>query len=215
MDRQSTLEQIRQLGVLAVLRSPSSEAALRTVEALVNGGVLGIEITYTTPNAAQVVSDLRSRFGDSILLGMGTLTEGAQSAEAREAGAAFVVSPHTDAELAQAMVGSGLAVMCGALTPSEVWQAWRLGSDVVKLFPGSLWGPAYMKALKGPFPQIPMMPTGGVSTDNVRDWFKAGAVAVGAGSELCPRDLVLAGRFEEITERARGYVAAIAEARAQ
>jgi 2-dehydro-3-deoxyphosphogluconate aldolase/(4S)-4-hydroxy-2-oxoglutarate aldolase len=214
MDKSITLSRIRSLGVLAVLRSPSAQAAADTVAALVAGGITGIEITYSTPHAAQVVADLRGRFGDRILLGMGTLTEPRHVDEAVAAGAEFLVSPHTDATLAPAMVGSGLAVMCGALTPSEVWQAWKLGSDVVKLFPGSLGGPSYLQALKGPFPQIPMMPTGGVSTGNVADWFKAGAVAVGAGSELCPKDLVLAGRFNEISERARGYVAAIAAARA-
>lgn len=213
MDKQATLDQIHELGVLAVLRSPSAELALRTVEALADGGITGIEITYSTPNAAQVVRDLHARFGETILLGMGTLTAPVQAQEALDAGAAFIVSPHTDPVLAQAMGASGLAVMCGALTPSEVWQAWQLGSDVVKLFPGSLGGPAYMQALKGPFPQIPMMPTGGVSTSNIADWFKAGAVAVGAGSELCPKELVLAGRFADITARARDYVAAIASAR--
>jgi len=211
--KEATLERIKRLGVLAVLRSPSAEAAMQTVEALAAGGILGIEITWSTPNAPQVVADLRSRFGDLLLLGMGTLTEAAHAAEAVAAGASFIVSPHTDAELARAMVGTGLACMFGALTPSEVWQAWRMGSDVVKLFPGSLGGPAYMQAIKAPFPQIPMMPTGGVSVTNVADWLRAGAVAVGAGSELCPKDLVLAGRFDEITRRAQEYVAAMAAAR--
>jgi 2-dehydro-3-deoxyphosphogluconate aldolase/(4S)-4-hydroxy-2-oxoglutarate aldolase len=185
------------------------------VEALVAGGVIGIEITYSTPKAAQVVRTLRDRYGDDIVLGMGTLTEPKHAAEALEAGASFIVSPHTEAELAHAMVATGLPVMMGGFTPTEVLLAHRLGSDVVKLFPGSLGGPAYMKALKGPFPHIPMMPTGGVSKENVGVWFKAGAVAVGAGSELCPKEMLMAGRFDEISALAQDFVRAIAAARIQ
>ncbi len=214
MNKQETLARIGDLGLLAVLRSPSADLAVRTVEALVEGGVFGIEITYSTPNAPEVVRILSRRFGDAILLGMGTLTEPAHAAEALDAGARFVVSPHTEPELARAMAATGLPMMMGGLTPSEVMQAWRLGSDVVKLFPGSLGGPAYLKALKAPFPQIPIMPTGGVSRTNAADWFRAGAVAVGAGSELCPKEMVLAERFAEITALARDYVDAIAAARA-
>ncbi|MFZ1400063.1 MAG: bifunctional 4-hydroxy-2-oxoglutarate aldolase/2-dehydro-3-deoxy-phosphogluconate aldolase, partial [Candidatus Promineifilaceae bacterium] len=183
------------------------------VAALVAGGVTGIEITYTTPNAAEVVAALAQRFGDEIVLGMGTLIQPAQADEAAQAGAQFLVSPHTEPALAQAMVATGLPVMMGAFTPSELMASVQLGSDVVKLFPGSLGGPAYMKALKGPFPNIPMMPTGGVDIDNIADWFAAGAVAVGAGSQLCPKSLAAAGKFDEITAIARSFVTAVAAAR--
>ena len=213
MSKQETLQRIKELGLLAVIRGPSQELTLEMVAALVAGGVTGIEITYTTPNAAQVVAALAQRFGDEIVLGMGTLTTPAQAAEAADAGARFLVSPHTEAALAQAMVATGLPIMMGALTPSEVMASRRLGSDVVKLFPGSLGGPAYMKSLKGPFPDVPMMPTGGVSKDNLKEWFAAGAVAVGAGSQLCPKSLALAGKFEEITAIARSFVTAVAAAR--
>ncbi len=213
MNKEETLARIADLGLLAVLRSPSAELAVRTVEALVAGGVTGIEITYSTPNAPQVVRELKALFGDRILLGMGTLTEPLHAQQALEAGAQFVVSPHCEPLLAQAMVATGLPCMMGALTPTEVMQAWRLGSDVVKLFPGSLGGPSYLKALKGPFPHIPMMPTGGVSKGNAGEWFRAGAIAVGAGSELCPREMVVAGRFAEITALAQDYAETIAAAR--
>jgi 2-dehydro-3-deoxyphosphogluconate aldolase/(4S)-4-hydroxy-2-oxoglutarate aldolase len=112
------------------------------------------------------------------------------------------------------MTGTGLAVMLGAFTPSEVMQAVRLGSDVVKIFPGSLGGPAYMKALRGPFPGIPMMPTGGVDENNLKDWFAAGAFAVGAGSKLCPKQLAVDGRFAEITRIAHQFAQAVQAARA-
>lgn len=213
MNKTETLNRIKELGLLAVLRGPSEALTIQMVDALVAGGVTGIEVTYSTPNAPEVVRQLKATYGDAILLGMGTLTLPEHAAEAQAAGANFLVSPHVDDELAAAMRATGLPMMMGALTPTEVMRSYRLGSDVVKLFPGSMGGPAHMKALKGPFPDIPMMPTGGVSKENVGEWFKAGAVAVGAGSELAPKDLATAGRFAEITALARDFVAAIASAR--
>jgi 2-dehydro-3-deoxyphosphogluconate aldolase/(4S)-4-hydroxy-2-oxoglutarate aldolase len=214
MNKETVLDKIKDLGLLAVIRGPSKELTLQMVEALVAGGVTGIEITYTTPRAAEVVQALDETFGAEIVLGMGTLTDPAQAAEAAQAGAKFLVSPHTEAELAAAMTGTGLAVMLGAFTPSEVMQAVCLGSDVVKIFPGSLGGPAYMKALRGPFPGIPMMPTGGVDENNLKDWFAAGAFAVGAGSKLCPKQLAVDGRFAEITRIAHQFAQAVQAARA-
>lgn len=213
MEKRTTLSQVEQLGLLAVLRGPSPELTLAMVDALVAGGVRGIEITYTTPKAAEVVATLKRRYGSSLLLGMGTLTEPDQVEEALAAGAQFLVSPHCDPVLGRQMVASGLVAMIGALTPTEVLQAHRLGADVVKLFPGSLGGPTYMQSLRGPLPQIRMMPTGGVTLSNVTEWFKAGAVAIGVGSELCPVAWAKEGRFDEITARAREFVAAVTAAR--
>ncbi len=213
MDKAQTLESIRKLGLLAVIRGPSREGTLQIVEALVEGSVTGIEITFTTPQATEVVATLRQRFGERILLGMGTLTEIRQVDQAVQAGAQFLVSPHIDLELGSAMVASGLAVMIGAFTPSEVMQAHRLGSDVVKLFPGSLGGPEYMQALRGPFPNIPMMPTGGVNENNLKQWFAAGAFAVGAGSNLTPKELIKQGQFAEISEIARKFAVAVQSSR--
>ena len=181
---QETLERIKAVGLLAVIRGPSKELTIKMVDALVAGGVTGIEITYTTPEAEAVVSALKTAYGDKIVLGMGTLTEPEQALSAKEAGANFLVSPMYEKKLVKAMVGSGLLCMAGALTPTEIFQAYKMGVHVVKVFPGSLTGPKYIKAIHGPFPYIEMMPTGGVSKDNVKDWFDAGAVAVGAGSAL-------------------------------
>ncbi len=214
MNKQATLDRIQDLGVLAVIRGPSPELTVAMVAALVAGGIRGIEITYTTPNAAEVVRALDARFGDDILLGMGTLTQPEQAAEAQQAGARFLVSPMIDDALAAAMVATGLPVMLGALTPTEIFRAHRLGSDVVKVFPGSAVGPSYVKAIHGPFPDIPLMPTGGVSEDNLRDWFQAGVFAVGAGSQLSPGKLAREGRFDEITATAERFAAAVAAARA-
>jgi 2-dehydro-3-deoxyphosphogluconate aldolase / (4S)-4-hydroxy-2-oxoglutarate aldolase len=209
MDKQTTLNKLKEIGLVAVIRGPSPELTVKMVAALVEGGVRGIEITYSTPNAAEVVRTLDKHFGEKIILGMGTLTEPVQVEEAKGAGARFLVSPVSETILGQAMVASGLPVMIGALTPTEVLHAYKLGSDVVKIFPGSLGGPAYLKALKGPFPFIPMMPTGGVSAVNVGDWFAAGAFGVGAGSELCPPSLAKEGRFDEITQKAGEFVQAV------
>lgn len=213
MNKIEVLEKVKNLGLLAVIRGPSAELTVNMVEALVNGGVTGIEITYTTPNAEDVVRALAEKFGSSIILGMGTLTKPEQAESAKAAGANFLVSPVCETKLVEAMVKTGLMTMAGALTPTEVFQAYGLGTDVVKIFPGSTGGPAYIKALKGPFPYIPMMPTGGVKASNVPDWFAAGVVAVGAGSELCPPQLAREGRFVEISQKAAEFVKIIQSSR--
>lgn len=213
MTKVEVLEKVKQLGLLAVIRGPSAELTVKMVEALVAGGVLGIEVTYSTPDAEGVVRTLSGKFGDRIVLGMGTLTKPEQASAAKAAGANFIVSPVCEPTLVKTMVNSGLLNMAGAFTPTEVLQAYNLGADVVKVFPGSLGGPAYVKALKGPFPYIPMMPTGGVSAANVAEWFATGVVAVGAGSELCPPQLAKEGKFDEITRRAAEFVQVVQAAR--
>jgi 2-dehydro-3-deoxyphosphogluconate aldolase/(4S)-4-hydroxy-2-oxoglutarate aldolase len=213
MNKIEVLEKVKVLGLLAVIRGPSPELTVQMVEALVNGGVKGIEITYSTPDAEEVVKTLAKKFGDSILLGMGTLTKPEQAESAKAAGASFLVSPICETKLVKAMIKTGLLTMAGALTPTEVFQAYNLGADVIKIFPGSLGGPAYIKALKGPFPYIPMMPTGGVNAGNVVEWFSTGVVAVGAGSELCPPQLAKDGKFDEISKRASEFVQVVNSAR--
>jgi 2-dehydro-3-deoxyphosphogluconate aldolase / (4S)-4-hydroxy-2-oxoglutarate aldolase len=213
MNKADVLAKVKELGLLAVIRGPSPELTVKMVEALVAGGVFGIEITYSTPNAEEVVRTLYHKFGDSIVLGMGTLTKPEQALSAKATGAVFLVSPICEPNLVKGMVSSGLLTMAGALTPTEVYQAYTQGVDVVKIFPGSLGGPAYIKALKGPFPYIPMMPTGGVSAGNVREWFATGVVAVGAGSELCPPQLAKEGKFDEIIKRAAEFVQIVKSAR--
>jgi 2-dehydro-3-deoxyphosphogluconate aldolase/(4S)-4-hydroxy-2-oxoglutarate aldolase len=213
MNKNEVLEKVKTIGLLAVIRGPSPELTVQMVEALVTGGVKGIEITYSTPNAEEVVKTLAKKFGDSIVLGMGTLTKLEQAESAKAAGACFLVSPVCEKSLVESMVKSGLLTMAGALTPTEVFQAYSLGTDVVKIFPGSLGGPAYVKALKGPFPYIPMMPTGGVNAANAAEWFSSGVVAVGAGSELCPPQLAKEGKFSEISQKAAEFVKVIQSSR--
>jgi 2-dehydro-3-deoxyphosphogluconate aldolase/(4S)-4-hydroxy-2-oxoglutarate aldolase len=213
MNKSEVLEKVKELGLLAVIRGPSPELTIKMVEALLAGGVFGIEITYSTPDAEEVVRTLSKRYKNRIVLGMGTLTNAEQALTAKKAGASFLVSPICEEHLVKSMVESGLLCMAGALTPTEVFHAYSLGVDVVKVFPGSLGGPAYIKALKGPFPYIPMMPTGGVSAANVADWFSAGVVAVGAGSELCPPQLAKEGKFDEISRRAAEFVQIVKSAK--
>lgn len=206
---------IRAAGVLAVLRAPSAEAALDAVDALVRGGIAGIEVTYSTPDAARVISETLSRYGDGVLVGAGTVTTSEQARESADAGAAFLVSPGTLPDLTEAMKATGLVTMTGALTPTEVMTAVALGSDVVKIFPAALGGPTYLNALRGPFPHAPLIPTGGVTPDNLAAWFAAGAVAVGAGGDLVPAAALASGDTAEIQRRASLFSAALHRARGE
>lgn len=212
-DRSETLEKIRSAGVLAVLRAPSADAAIAAADALLAGGVRAIEVTYSTPDVPAALRGIRARHGDAVVLGAGTLLDPPQAAEAVAAGAEYLVSPGLDDELAGAMSATGAVVMAGAVTPTEVMRARRLGVDVVKLFPGALGGPALLKALRAPFPQLRFLPTGGVSAANVGAWLDAGALAVAAGGELCPAAALRDGDWDLVRTRAQEFAAAIDAAR--
>ena len=199
------LERLRDVRVFAVLRAPDADGALHAVDALVRGGVTGIEITYSTPDVPRVLAAIAERYGDEVLLGAGTVVTPAEAQEAAAAGARFLVSPGLDDEVIAAMRATGATTMGGALTPTEVMRAVKLGVDVVKVFPASLGGPGYIKALRGPFPDVPFMPTGGVSPANLADWLAAGVIAVGAGGDLCSTADIADGRFGEIERRAREF----------
>jgi len=203
------LKNLERTAVVAVLRAPDADRALRAVDALVTGGVTGIEITYTTPDAPAVIAEVARRYGDGVLLGAGTLRTAQQAQDAVEAGATFLVSPGSIADLARSMLATGAGVLLGAMTPTEVMTATALGTHAVKLFPASLGGPAFLKALRGPFPELPFVPTGGVSAGNIHEWLQAGALAVGAGGELCSAGDLRADRFDAITDKARAFMAAV------
>jgi len=207
------LTRARTAGVLAVLRAPSPEAALDAAEAIIRGGITGIEVTYSTPDAPAVIRELIARHGDAAYVGAGTVTTPEQAADAVDAGAEFLVSPGTLPDLTRTMLETGTVVMTGAMTPTEVMGALALGVDVVKIFPASLGGPSYLGALRGPFPDAPLMPTGGVSPDNLADWFAAGAVAVGAGGDLANAASIKASDWQDITGRAERFAAALAATR--
>lgn len=200
-------------GIIAVVRAPSAAAAVRTVEALIAGGIRGIEITYTTPDAREAVAQIAAEHAGNVVLGAGTITKPEQAAEAVSAGATFLVSPGVVKDVARAMIATGAGVLLGALTPTEVMVATALGADAIKVFPGALGGPAYLRSLLGPFPDASFIPTGGVNVDNVRHWFAAGAVAVGAGGELCPAAAIAAGDWGLITRNAESFATALRESR--
>jgi len=203
-----TLERLRAASVLAVLRTPDAGSAVRAAEALVAGGVRAIELTFTTPGAGDAIRRARAALGDDVVVGAGTIRDRAQLDAALDAGAEFLVTPHLDAELLPAMLASGRLALPGTLTPTEIAAALAAGAEAVKLFPASAFGPSYLKAVLAPFPGLQVVPTGGIGPGDVASWLAAGAVAVGAGGELCPSALVAEGRWDDLTETARRYLAA-------
>ncbi|HIY67702.1 MAG TPA: bifunctional 4-hydroxy-2-oxoglutarate aldolase/2-dehydro-3-deoxy-phosphogluconate aldolase [Candidatus Agrococcus pullicola] len=208
------LERVQSTGVFAVLRAPTAQHAIEASRALVRGGITGLEVTYSTPDAAAVIRELVAEFGDAAHVGAGTVTSAQQADEAVAAGASFLVSPGTLPSLTESMLDTGAVVMTGAMTPSEVMTAIDAGTHVVKLFPASLGGPAFLKALRGPFPGIPFMPTGGVSAMNLGEWFSAGAVAAGAGGDLVPAAALQDQDWGRIETIAGHFAAALREVRA-
>jgi 2-dehydro-3-deoxyphosphogluconate aldolase/(4S)-4-hydroxy-2-oxoglutarate aldolase len=202
-------------GLVPVIRADSAEVALRVTEALVEGGIRTIEITMTVPDALLAIRSVASRFGQDILLGAGTVTDRTMAVGALEAGAEFLVCPCLVPEVIASAHELGVAVLPGAMTPTEVFSAWSLGGDIVKVFPASHAGGAgYLKALKGPFPEIDLLPTGGVNLETIAGFIEAGAVAVGVGGELVLKSAIAAGAFDRITVLARQFVEALERARA-
>ena len=201
----TTLDDIAAVGVIAVLRAPTPDLALETIAALVRGGITGIEVTYTTPGAGSVIRQAQQQWSGEIVIGAGTLTDKGQVSDAAAAGAEFLVSPGVRPGLATDMVRTGLPVILGAFTPSEVMTALELGPTAIKLFPASFGGPAFLRALRGPFPDVRWLPTGGVSPNNLADWLNSGALAVGAGNELCRPKAIRERRWDDIEQSAQRF----------
>jgi 2-dehydro-3-deoxyphosphogluconate aldolase/(4S)-4-hydroxy-2-oxoglutarate aldolase len=196
------LEQSR---VVAILRRTEAALAVETAEALLAGGISVIEVTLNTPGALEMLRAMRDAVGDRAVLGAGTVLDIAAADEALDAGAAFIVSPHTDIELVHEMAGRGVPCIPGAFTATEVFSAWRAGASVVKLFPAGPVGASYLKDLRGPLSDIPLLPTGGVTLDNAATYIAAGAWGLGLGSALVASDLVAGRRFDELTRRAAAF----------
>ncbi|MGH7317579.1 MAG: bifunctional 4-hydroxy-2-oxoglutarate aldolase/2-dehydro-3-deoxy-phosphogluconate aldolase [Candidatus Rokuibacteriota bacterium] len=204
------VDQLASARVIAVIRAPTPEAALATAEVVVEGGIRAVEITYSTPEAPRVIAELRGHHGTEILIGAGTVRQASEVGLASDSGAQFVVSPGVDADVAMEASGKGIVFIPGALTPTEVMRAVALGADAVKLFPASLGGPGLLRALREPFPEVGFLPTGGVTTGNLGEWFAAGATAVAVGGSLCPRSEIACQRFDAIRERAARFASAAA-----
>ena len=212
--RGDVLSMARTIGIIPVIRAGSADAALRVIEALVSAGLPIAEITMTVPNAIDAIAATSRRFGRDVLIAAGTVTDGATARRAIEAGAEMIVSPCLLTEVIEVARGLDVAVVAGALTPTEILAAVTAGADLVKVFPAnSVGGPSYLRALRGPFPDLQLVPTGGVTLDNVGDFFRAGAVAVGVGGELVSRDLLDKGDYAAITRVAAQFVLAVAAAR--
>jgi len=212
-ERNEAVAQIRDLGVVAIVRADTGDEALAAARAVREGGLRAIEVTFTVPGAAEIIRRLAEEMGDEILLGAGTVLTADQAREAVAAGAEYLIAPDTDPEVIAEAHRLGRPIFPGAFSPSEVARAWKLGADLIKLFPAARLGPAYLKDLRGPFPQIPLVPVGGVDASNCADYFRNGAVAIGVGGKLVDRALLREGRYDEITRRARELAATVQVAR--
>jgi 2-dehydro-3-deoxyphosphogluconate aldolase / (4S)-4-hydroxy-2-oxoglutarate aldolase len=199
-----TLSRLGQARLVGVLRVPAPALVQPAVDALVAGGIDAVELTFTTPGAAAELAAARRRHPE-ILLGAGTIRRPEEAAGAADAGADFLVMPHLDRELLGACLATGLPSLPGVFTASELGAALAAGAEVVKLFPAGTGGPGHLRALLGPFPGVPVVPTGGIGLDDVGTWLAAGALAVGVGGELCSTELIEAGRFEELSSRAQAF----------
>lgn len=213
LDKAAVVERIKHERAVAVIRTDSIERALGAAEAVVAGGFRAIEITFSFPDASRAIAKLAENNERNLLIGAGTILTRDHVHEAVEAGARFLVSPCVLREVIDAAHELQVAIIPGAYTPTEIYTAHSLGADIVKIFPAIKFGPEYLRAVRGPLPQIPIMPTSGVDASNVTEWFRAGAVAVGAVSSVLDPLLIQNGSWAELTQRAREFMSAVQKAR--
>lgn len=207
MSRSAALDRLRELGVVAVIRMSDTARVAQVIEAVRAGGVKAIEITMSVPDAVAMIGTLAKSLPSDVLLGAGTVTDAPVAQAVMDAGAQFVVSPVLTLPVLAACQRADVLCMPGAYTPTEIFTAWSAGAEVVKLFPATSLGPRYLRDIAAPFPQIRLMPTGGVTVDNVGEWMAAGAFAVGIGSDLLDREAIAAGSYDVLTARAARMVA--------
>ncbi len=213
-DAGAPIERIRTIGIIPVVRASSEDEAIAVADAIRAGGIPILEITLTVPGAVEVIRELARRIGDEALIGAGSVLDAEAARSCIDAGARFVVSPALDVPTIQICRSRGVAVIPGALTPTEIVTAWKAGADAVKIFPANAVGGAtYLKSVKAPLPQIELVPTGGVSLKTVPELIAAGALAVGVGADLVDVDAIRRGEAAAVTEKARAYLAAVAAAR--
>lgn len=212
--KQRVLEKIVSVGLVPVVRARSVEHLLDLANALSAGGVPVIEVTMTTPRAIEGIAMLRQKLGESMLIGVGTVLDAETARRAIEAGAEFVVSPGFEPGIVAVTLKLGKASIPGAFTPTEIIRAASAGADVVKVFPSTALGPGYFKDVLAPLPNLKLMPTGGVELKNVEDWIRAGAVCLGVGSAMFPKEAMANNDWAAITANARAFMEAVREARA-
>src|SRR4051812_40077075 len=206
MSRPQSLQRVLDAGIVAVVRAPDPAGLVEVIRALAAGGVAVAEVTLTVPNALDVVREAKAALGDTVLLGAGTVLDVETCRAALLAGAEFIVSPAINVDVIRLCRRYDTLVMPGAFTPTEILTAWEAGADIVKVFPADVVGPAFFKALRGPLPQVKLMPTGGVDLTTAAEFLKAGAVCLGVGGQLVDPKLVAARQFDKIAELARKYV---------
>ena len=211
--RAEAANSIRKSGVVAVVRTRESDRVTAIAEALVEGGLSAIEITTSVPGAVDVLRTLGGALGNRVLLGAGTVLDLETARRLIDAGARFIVSPVYRGELMKLCHDHDVAVAPGCFTPTEIFEAWEAGADFVNVFPATALGPAYFRELRGPLPHLPILPTGGVTLDNVADWVAAGAVAVGVGAALLDAEAIANGHYAVITARASAFLSAVKQAR--
>jgi 2-dehydro-3-deoxyphosphogluconate aldolase/(4S)-4-hydroxy-2-oxoglutarate aldolase len=214
MHKNDVIKQIRDVGIIPVVRATSADEAMQAIDAIHEGGVNVLEITMTVPGAVGIIEQLSKKYGHEVLVGAGTVLDPETARVCILSGAQFVVSPALNTDTIAMCRRYGIAVMPGALTPTEVVQAWTAGADFVKVFPaGAMGGASYLKALKAPLPQIELVPTGGVSLKTAADFIKAGASALGVGADLVDLKAIRDGQASVITERAKQFVQIVRDAR--
>ena len=213
MTKNETLDAMLSGGVVAVIRMKDVERLSRVVMAIREGGVKCIEITMTVPGAVEIIAGMVKSVPPDVLIGAGTVTDKGTAIDVITAGAKFVVSPVFRPDVVSVTRAAGVVSVPGCYTPTEILSAWEAGADIVKVFPATSLGPKYFKDVAGPFPHIRLMPTGGVTIDNVGDWIRAGAVAVGIGGDLLDRKAIEEGRYEVLTEKAARMVKNFRDAR--
>jgi 2-dehydro-3-deoxyphosphogluconate aldolase/(4S)-4-hydroxy-2-oxoglutarate aldolase len=213
MNRADQLDRILDAGIVAVVRAPDPAGLVEVIRALAAGGVTVSEVTLTVPNALDVVREAKRALGDSVLLGAGTVLDPETCRAALLAGAEFIVSPTLNLDVIRLCRRYDKLVMPGAFTPTEILAAWEAGADIVKVFPADVVGETFFKAMRGPLPQVRLMPTGGVDLTNAADYLKAGACCLGVGSQLVDPKLVAAKAFDQLRELAARYVDVVRRAR--
>jgi 2-dehydro-3-deoxyphosphogluconate aldolase/(4S)-4-hydroxy-2-oxoglutarate aldolase len=208
------LDRLLDCGIVAVMRAPDGAQLAEAAAALAEGGVTAVEVTLTVPNALDVLGQVRQRLGDRVLLGAGTILDTETARAALLAGAEFLVAPTLNLDVIRLCKRYGKLALPGAFTPTEVLAAWEAGADVVKVFPAEVLGPAFFKALRGPLPQVRLMPTGGVDLTTAGDFLRAGACCLGVGGQLVEPKALAARDFGRVTALARQYVEIVRRARA-
>lgn len=214
MTKAEVIKRIRDIGVIPVVRATTADEAMRAIDAIREGGISILEITMTVPGAVDLIEQVSTRYGSDVLVGAGTVLDPETATACISAGAQFIVSPALNPDTIACCRRHDVAVMPGALTPTEVVQAWTAGADFVKVFPaGAVGGPSYLKSLKAPLPQIELIPTGGVSLKTAADFIKAGAAALGVGADLVDIKAIREGQSALITERAKQFIEIVRAAR--